>query len=55
MTKEEIIAMTVTDYQAKFGRDPLDIINELDFKSQQEIENALYEWVLSVTNGNGVG
>ena len=55
LTKEEISKMTVGDYQAKFGKDPMEIINELDHKSEQEIENALYEWALSVTNGNCEG
>lgn len=50
-SKEDIIKMTVSEYQERFGKDPMEIINGLDHKTEAEIEHALYEHAHGVTYG----
>ena len=52
MTKEDIKNMTVSEYQERFGKDPMEIIDGLDFKSEQEIEEALYQFAMASTEKN---
>lgn len=49
MSNDDIKNMTVSEYQERFGKDPMEIISGLDFKSEQEIESALREHANSVT------
>lgn len=52
MTKEDIKNMTVSEYQERFGKDPMEIINGLDHPTEQEIEDALFGYACSTTERN---
>lgn len=52
MTKDDIKNMSVGEYQERFGKDPMEIIDGLDDLSEQAIEEALYQFAMSSTEKN---
>lgn len=52
MTKVDIINMPITEYKERFGKDPMEIIDSLENKTQESIEEALYQFAMKSTEKN---